>query len=143
MKTRGNVGENPIRGSKIKKEESMITIEDLAKVELKIGTVISAGPVAKSNKLLKLKVDFGEHTLVQADLPLIKSKFSQVLAGIGKSFKPEELIGKQFLFVTNLPPREMMGELSEAMILAVGDSESLSIMRPFPERMGLEGKTAK
>ena len=96
-----------------------LTFEELQKVELRVGLVISAEDVPKSNKMLKLLVDFGEGSP------------RTVLAGVGKSFAPEDLTGKQFLFVTNLAPRKMMGVESQGMILAVGDSPGvLSLFSP-------------
>ncbi len=89
----------------------MINIEDLAKVEIRVGTIIEINEVEGSEKLLKLKVDFGEVGI------------RQVLSGIKKFFSTEELLNKQFIFVTNLEPRKMMGMESEAMILATGEAE--------------------
>ena len=76
----------------------MITFNDFQKVEIKIGTVLSAEKVDGSEKLLKLSVDLGE------------SVPRQVVSGIAKSFRePEKLIGKQFTFIANLEPRSIMG----------------------------------
>lgn len=84
-----------------------ITFEDLQKIDIRLGTILSAEKVAKSKKLLKLVVDFGE--LGQR----------QILAGIGQTFsEPEKLINFQAAFVVNLAPREMMGLSSHGMILA-------------------------
>jgi methionyl-tRNA synthetase len=74
-----------------------ITIDDFLKVEMKIGKVLSAEKIEQSEKLLKLSVDFGEE------------KPRQVLSGISKFVTPEDLIGNIFPFVTNLPPRMMVG----------------------------------
>jgi len=88
----------------------MITFNDFQKIEIEVGTVLSAEKVDGSEKLLKLSVDFGE------------SPPRQVISGIAKTFSPdgkmEKLVGKQFLFVTNLEPRAIMGLDSQAMILA-------------------------
>lgn len=85
----------------------MITIEDFSKVEIKAGKIISAETIEGSDKLLKLKVDFGNEGE------------KQVVSGIKKYFTNEqELVGTTCAFVTNLEPREMMGLRSEAMILA-------------------------
>ena len=92
----------------------MITFNDFQKIEIKIGTVLSAEKVENSEKLLKLSVDFGE--------PAPR----QVVSGIAKTFKePEKLIGKQFAFVTNLEPRLIMGLESQAMILATRKQKKL------------------
>ncbi len=98
----------------------MITIEDLQKVEIKIGTIISVEEVEGSEKLYKLGVDFGEESL------------RHVLSGIKKFFEKDFLIGKQFAFITNLEPRKMMGLESQAMILATGE-ESLALLTPTIE----------
>lgn len=90
----------------------MINFDDFQKVEIQIGTIIEAVPVDNSEKLLKLTVDFGEEK-------------RQVLSGIAKFYSPEDLIDKQFTFVTNLEPRQIMGLESQAMILAGGDQASL------------------
>lgn len=95
----------------------MINIEDLAKVEIKIGEIKSAEEIEGSDKLYRLLVDFGEE------------KERQVLSGIKKFFEKDYLIGKQFVFVTNLEPRNMMGLQSEAMILATGEDE-LALLSP-------------
>jgi methionine--tRNA ligase beta chain len=84
-----------------------ITIEDFKKVEIRVGEVISAERIEGSDKLLKLKVNFGDHE-------------RQVLSGIAGHVEPAATVGKRYPFVTNLPPRKMMGLTSEAMILAVG-----------------------
>ena len=98
----------------------MITIDDLQKVEIKIGKIISVEEVEGSEKLYKLSVDFGEGAP------------RQVLSGIRKFFEKDFLIGKQFSFITNLEPRKMMGLESQAMILATGD-ESLALLSPTIE----------
>lgn len=95
----------------------VIAFDDFAKVDLRIGQIIEAGRVEKSEKLLKLKVDFG-------------SEKRQVLAGIGKAYAPDALIGKTATFVFNLAPRMMMGLESQGMILAVSDANGLSILSP-------------
>lgn len=86
----------------------MITYDDFAKVELKIATVLTAEPIEKSEKLLKLTVDLG-------------SEQRQILAGIAKSYAPQDLVGKQVVIVANLEPKTMMGLESQGMILAAAD----------------------
>lgn len=98
----------------------MITIEDLSKIEIKIGRILEVEEVEGSEKLLKLKVDFGEENP------------RQVLSGIKKFFEKDFLINRQFAFITNLEPRKMMGMDSEAMILATGDEE-LALLTPTIE----------
>lgn len=87
-----------------------ISIDDFAKVEMRVGEIVSAEPIEGSEKLLKLKVNFG-------------TEERQVLSGIAKYKVPADLVGKKFAFATNLAPRLMMGLESQAMILAVGGGE--------------------
>jgi len=87
----------------------MITIEDFAKVEIKIGKVIEAKRVEGSNKLIVIKVDTCEER--------------QIVAGIGKAYSPEELMGKSIVVVTNLQPAKLMGVESQGMLLAASDAE--------------------
>lgn len=94
----------------------MITFEDFAKVEMRAGTVETAEPVEKSDKLLKLIVNFGDEK-------------RQVLSGIAQDYSPDQLIGKQFVFVTNLEPRSIMGMESQAMILAT--DEEVGLLSPI------------
>ena len=98
----------------------MITIEDLQKVEIKVGRILSVEEVEGSDKLYKLSVDLGEE------------RPRQVLSGIKKFFDKEFLLNRQFAFITNLAPRKMMGLDSEAMILATGE-ESLALLNPTVE----------
>ncbi|MSR24537.1 MAG: methionine--tRNA ligase [Nitrospiraceae bacterium] len=87
-----------------------ITIEDFQKIQLKVAKVLSAERVPKSEKLLKLQVDIG-------------SEQRQVVAGIGKKYTPEELIGRRVVIVANLKPAKLMGVESQGMVLAAGDAE--------------------
>jgi methionine--tRNA ligase beta chain len=99
-------------------ESTLITFDEFLKIDLRIGTVKTAERVPKSDKLLKLQVSFsgmGER---------------QILAGVGTTFQPEALVGKQYLFVVNLPPRKMMGLESHVMLLATGSSEGLILVTP-------------
>lgn len=96
----------------------MIEIEDFKKVEIKIGEIKSVERIEGSDKLLKLSVDFGEESP------------RQVLSGIGKYFSDlSDLEGVKAPFVTNLPPREMMGLKSEAMIMAVSSESKFSLLK--------------
>ncbi len=85
--------------------EELITIDDFMKVHLKAADIISAERVKKSDKLLKL--------IVKVD-----DKERQVIAGIGKSYNPEDIIGKKVILVANLKPAKLMGQESNGMILA-------------------------
>jgi methionine--tRNA ligase beta chain len=89
-----------------------ISIDDFKKVEIRVGEIVSAEPIEGSDKLLKLKVNFG-------------SEERQVLSGIKQHVdEPSSIVGKHCLFVTNLAPRQMMGLESQAMIMAAGGDET-------------------
>lgn len=88
----------------------MISIEDFQKIDLRVAKVLKAERVENSDKLIKLEVDLG-------------SEKRNIVAGIGKKYEPEELIGQLIIVVTNLEPKEIKGIKSEGMLLAV-DSEN-------------------
>lgn len=88
-----------------------ISIDDVAKVELRVGEIIACEEMPKSEKLLKLTVDFGE------------CGKRQILAGVKKFFTPEGLINKKATFVYNLQPRKMMGLESHGMMLMAEDAQ--------------------
>ncbi len=90
----------------------IITIDDFMNVELKVATVIEAVKVEKSDKLLKLQVKIGDEQ-------------RQVLAGIAKSYQPEQLVGRQVVVVANLKPAKLMGLESQGMILAAETEDGL------------------
>ncbi|GGG56625.1 methionine--tRNA ligase [Paenibacillus radicis (ex Gao et al. 2016)] len=94
------------------KEE--IGIDEFAKVELRVGQVISAEPVKKADKLLKLQLDLGYEQ-------------RQVVSGIAKFYTPEQLVGRKVIVVTNLKPVKLRGELSQGMILAASKGEQLTL----------------
>lgn len=83
-----------------------IKYDDFAKVEFKVGEIKEAIEVEGSEKLLRLQVDFGEENL------------RTVFSGIKKWYSPADLVGKKTVFVTNICPRKIMGEESDAMIFA-------------------------
>ncbi len=101
--------------SEIENTQTYIEYDDFKKVQIKVGEILSAEPVEGSEKLLKLKVKFGEEE-------------RQILSGIAKFVSSEELVGKKVPFVTNLKPRSMMGLESNGMILAVSDAENFSLL---------------
>lgn len=94
------------------------TIDDFQKIEIKVGTVISAVPVEGADKLYILQVDLNEE------------KPRQILSGIREYVQPEDLVGKQFPFVTNLAPRMLRGHESQGMILAGSDENGLALLNP-------------
>jgi methionine--tRNA ligase beta chain len=97
-----------------------IPFNDFMKLELRVGKVEEATHVPGSRNLLKLIVDFG-------------SEKRQSVAGLLQYYKPEELVGKKFVFVLNLQRRKMMGVESQCMVLAAEDSEGHVIL-VAPER---------
>ena len=94
--------------------QELIGIEDFMKVDLRVGKIVSAERVEKSEKLVKLKVDIGTET-------------RQVVAGIGKSYSPEELMGKSIVIVANLKPAKLMGIESQGMLLAASSGDLLAV----------------
>ncbi len=100
-------------------KERYIKIDDVIKVDLRVGTITSAESVPDSEKLIKLQVDFG-------DLGT-----RQIFAGVRKWYHPEDLLGKQGIFVCNLKPRKMMGQESQGMmLLAEGSDGKLHLVNP-------------
>jgi methionyl-tRNA synthetase len=101
-----------------------VTIDDVMKVELRAGTISACVRVSGSEKLLRLEVDFGD------------AGRRTIFSGIQKHYSPEQLIGKQAIFVFNLKPRKMMGEASCGMLLTAEDQEGrlafITPERPVP-----------
>lgn len=103
----------------------MISYEDFAKLEIKIGTILSVEIVEDADKLLRLSVDVGEKDEEGSMKP------RQIISGIRSFFPdPQILVGKQCPFLTNLEPRMIRGFESQGMILAVGDGESFALLHP-------------
>ncbi|PWT90497.1 MAG: methionine--tRNA ligase [Blastocatellia bacterium] len=90
---------------------SFIEIGDFAKVDLRVGQVLSAEPAPKSDKLLLMKIDIGE------------AEPRQVLAGIAQYYKPEQMIGRKVVVVANLKPRKLRGFESQGMVVAASYGE--------------------
>ncbi|MDE3840521.1 methionine--tRNA ligase [Bacillus methanolicus] len=97
-----------------KPETEEITIDDFMKIDLRVAEVIHAEPVKKADKLLKLQLDLGYEK-------------RQVVSGIAQYYKPEDLVGRKVICVTNLKPVKLRGELSEGMILAGSKDGALSL----------------
>lgn len=99
-----------------------ISFEDFKKVDMRIGKILSAEIVEGSDKLLKLNVSFGSTSQVLPDGKILEVKKNrQIIAGIGKFYQPENLIGKECPFVFNLESRIIKGFESQGMILCVDD----------------------
>ncbi|CUU03106.1 methionyl-tRNA synthetase [Candidatus Kryptobacter tengchongensis] len=97
-----------------------ITIEDFEKIDLRVAEVVECERVKNSEKLLKLKVKIG-------------TEQRQIVAGIGKHYKPEDLIGKKVVIVANLKPAKLMGIESQGMLLAAVKDEKLTIITTLGE----------
>jgi methionyl-tRNA synthetase len=96
------------------KGNGLITIDDFAKLDLRVAKVLEAERVEGSNKLLKLRVEMGSET-------------RQVVSGIAKHYSPESLIGKSVILVANLKPVKLKGIESQGMILAASNDDSLVV----------------
>ena len=92
-----------------------ITIDDFAKVELKVGTIIECKPHPKADRLLVEQIDLGDEV-------------RQVVSGIAEHYKPEELVGKQVIVVTNLKPVKLRGVESQGMLLCAANDKDLSFV---------------
>ena len=98
-----------------------VTIEDLEKLDIRVGTIESVDDVPGSKKLVKLVVDFGDHART-------------ILAGMKQEREdPSEIRGAQALFVVNLAPREMAGEVSEGMLFDLGYLDGITPVLAVPE----------
>ncbi|MDF0727846.1 methionine--tRNA ligase [Cytobacillus sp. S13-E01] len=110
-----------MQGSSTQQEEKKevpvveeITIDDFMKVDLRVAEVIHAEPVKKTDKLLKIQLDLGYEK-------------RQVVSGIAQYYKPEDLVGRKVICVTNLKPVKLRGELSQGMILAGSEDGKLTL----------------
>lgn len=106
-----------------------ISYDDFAKVEIRIGEVIAAELVPETDKLIKCTIDFGEFGT------------RTIVSGIAEWKKPEDLIGKQLPYITNLAPRMLRGVESQGMLLALSDESGLALL--MPERAVVKGTKAK
>jgi methionyl-tRNA synthetase len=93
-----------------------VGIEEFARIKLVVGTVKLAERVPKSNKLVRMEVDLGEPQL------------RQIVAGIGKRYQPEELVGRQIVVVSNLKPATLMGVESRGMVLAATEPDGAPVL---------------
>lgn len=100
----------------------LVEVDDLEKLDIRVGTIRSVEDIEGSKTLMKLVVDFGDHS-------------RQILAGIKKEREmPKELEGVQALFLVNLKPRRMLGQVSEGMLFDVGYADGLLPALAQPER---------
>ncbi len=107
-----------------------IPLDLLQRVDVRVGTIVRVEDVPKSDKLVRLTVDFGDHRRT-------------ILAGLKQEREdPREIEGKQALFVVNLEPKRMMGELSEGMLFDIGYPDGIEPALAVPERPVPDGARA-
>ncbi len=97
--------------------KDIISYSDFQKLDLRIGEIREAERVQGSEKLVRLQVDLGAEIGVR-----------QLLAGVGKRYLPEELVGRKIVVVANLEPKKMMGEESQGMLLAASTEEGPALL---------------
>ena len=108
----------------------LITPEVLSQIDIRVGTIVKVEDVPGSNKLLRLSVTFGDHQRT-------------ILAGMKKErTNPQEIVGKQALFVVNLAPRKMAGEVSEGMLFDIGYEDGITPVLAVPESHVPDGSRA-
>jgi tRNA-binding protein len=107
--------------------KQQIEMADLEKIDIRVGTILSVSEIANSDKLTKLIVSFGDHERT-------------IVAGIKQERdNPKEIEGKQALFVVNLPPRRMRGEVSEGMLFDIGYADGLPPVLAVTEKTTFDG----
>jgi tRNA-binding protein len=100
-----------------------ISFDELNKIDVRVGTIKLVEDVEKSNKLVKLTVDFGEFTRI-------------ILVGMkGERDNPKEIEGQQALFVVNMAPKKMAGEISEGMLFDIGYADGITPVLAMPEKL--------
>lgn len=108
-------------------KKTNISYDDFCKLDLRVGTIVSADDLENSNKLIKFMIDDGKEK-------------RQIIGGLKKNYKVEDLVGKQVVFIANLEPREIAGLHSNGMILAAHTLEDLPVVL-FPERSVPDGSS--
>jgi len=110
--------------------KATVSKEVLDQVDIRVGTIVSVDDVAGSDKLIALRVNFGDHQRT-------------ILAGMKKErVDPTEIVGKQALFVVNLEPRKMRGVVSEGMLFDLGYADGITPVLAMPERPVPDGTRA-
>ncbi|MEK6334044.1 MAG: tRNA-binding protein [Acidobacteriota bacterium] len=100
----------------------VISLADLDRIDVRVGKIVSVADIAGSDKLVKLTVDFGDCR-------------RQILAGIKQErSNPQEIEGRQALFVVNLKPKKMLGEMSEGMLFDLGYADGVTPALAVPEK---------
>lgn len=98
----------------------LISYDHFSKLDLRIAKVIEAERIEKSEKLVKLQIEIGDER-------------RQIVAGVGKAYQPEDLIGRQIVILANLEPRDLMGETSNGMLLAASIDNQPVLLKPEKE----------
>ena len=107
-----------------------VSLEVFNQIDIRVGTIVRVEDIEGADKLVRLIVDFGDHT-------------RKILTGIKQEREnPKEIEGKQALFVVNLEPRKMMGELSEGMLFDIGYSDKVTPVLAVPEKPVPSGSRA-
>lgn len=107
-----------------------VEFDAVEKLDVRVGTIEAVDDVKGSDKLLKLTVSFGDHKRT-------------ILAGMKRELaNPQEIVGRQALFVVNLAPRKMAGELSEGMLFDIGYADGITPVLATPEREVPDGSRA-
>jgi tRNA-binding protein len=108
----------------------LVTLADLQRLDIRVGTILRVEEIEGSRSLMRLIVDFGDHRRT-------------ILAGIKQERSdPIDLVGQQALFVVNLEPKKMMGELSEGMLFDIGYEDGVRPVLAVPERTVPDGARA-
>src|SRR4029077_6547389 len=108
----------------------VVSFAELDRIDVRVGTIVSVEEIAGSDKPLKLTVDFGDHR-------------RNILAGMKQEREhPREIEGQQALFVINLEPKKMMGEVSEGMLFDIGYADGVPPALSVPERKMPNGSRA-
>ena len=123
---KGNIMEKYI----LKSIKDEIVFEDFSKIDIRVGEIEEVLDIPKSNNLMKLVVNFGDHKRT-------------IIAGIKKEREnPKEIEGKQALFLVNLPTKEMFGEKSEGMLFDIGYENKITPVLAMPEKQVPNGSSA-
>jgi tRNA-binding protein len=130
MKSGLKSGEHHIHEVEVAPIKPTISLDLLEKIDLRVGTIELVEDVPGSDKLVKLTVDFGDHK-------------RSILVGMKQERQnPKEIEGKQALFVVNLKPKRMMGEISEGMLFDIGYADGITPVLAVPEKHVPDGTRA-
>ena len=95
----------------------LISIDDFARLELRVARVLAVEPHPNADRLLRLQIDLGDER-------------RQLVAGLAQHYSPEDLVGREIVIVANLKPAKLRGELSQGMLLAASDEDGVAILTP-------------